>query len=91
MEGYLLLYRLFIVGGSRLLALTAWLYGLPGSNQSCNPDREMSNAWVSTPVCRHGTYGCGLAGIAGAVISSLKSVAPQWGKLFGGCGWRRIS
>ncbi len=80
-------YRLFIVAVALgLLALTAYLlYGTSLGRQirAVTQNREMSKCLgINTSFVDMVTfaYGCGLAGIAGAVISSLKSVAPPMGQ-----------
>lgn len=80
-------YRLFIVAVAvGLLALTAYLlYGTSLGRQirAVTQNREMSKCLgINTSFVDMVTfaYGCGLAGIAGAVISSLKSVAPPMGQ-----------
>jgi urea transport system permease protein len=81
------LYRLFIVAVAiGLLALTAYLlYQTPLGRQvrAVTQNRDMAKCLgVNTSLVDMVTfaYGCGLAGVAGAVISSLKSVAPPMGQ-----------
>jgi urea transport system permease protein len=80
-------YRLFIVFMALLLlGLTAYLlYGTPLGCQirAVTQNRDMAKCLgVNTSLVDMATfaYGCGLAGVAGAVISSLKSVAPPMGQ-----------
>lgn len=80
-------YRLFIVAiALGLLALTAYLlYGTALGRQirAVTQNREMSKCLgINTSFVDMVTfaYGCGLAGVAGAVLSSLKSVAPPMGQ-----------
>ncbi|KAM3102915.1 urea ABC transporter permease subunit UrtB [Phormidesmis sp. 146-12] len=80
-------YRLFIVFMALLLlALTAYLlYGtsLGREVRAVTQNREMAKCLgVNTSLVDMATfaYGCGLAGVAGTVISSLKSVAPPMGQ-----------
>ncbi|MBM0744027.1 urea ABC transporter permease subunit UrtB [Phormidium sp. CLA17] len=80
-------YRLFIVFMALLLlGVTAYL--LYGTNfgrevRAVTQNRDMARCLgVNTSLVDMATfaYGCGLAGIAGTVISSLKSVAPPMGQ-----------
>lgn len=80
-------YRLFIIAVAlALLALTAYLLystGLGRQIRAVTQNREMSKCLgINTSFVDMVTfaYGCGLAGVAGAVISSLKSVAPPMGQ-----------
>lgn len=80
-------YRLFIIGMAlALLGLTMYLfYGTSwGRNvRAVTQNRDMAKCLgVNTQFVDLATfsYGCGLAGIAGAVISALKSVAPPMGQ-----------
>ncbi|MCU0565917.1 MAG: urea ABC transporter permease subunit UrtB [Oculatellaceae cyanobacterium Prado106] len=80
-------YRLFIVVVALLLlALTAFLLyktSLGREVRAVTQSREMAKCLgVNTSLIDMATfaYGCGLAGIAGSVISSLKSVAPPMGQ-----------
>lgn len=80
-------YRLFIVATALgLLAITAYLlYGTSLGRQirAVTQNRDMAKCLgVNTSLVDMLTfaYGCGLAGIAGSVISSLKSVAPPMGQ-----------
>lgn len=80
-------YRLFIVlVGLALLGITMFLfYGTSWGRQirAVTQNRDMSKCLgVNTQLIDMGTfaYGCGLAGIAGTVISPLKSVAPPMGQ-----------
>jgi urea transport system permease protein len=80
-------YRvLIIVVALALLALTMYLfYGTSWGRQirAVTQNRSMAQCLgVNTKLVDMGTfaYGCGLAGIAGAVISALKSVAPPMGQ-----------
>ncbi|ABW30923.1 urea ABC transporter permease subunit UrtB [Acaryochloris marina] len=80
-------YRLFIVGVAlALLGLTLYLfYGTSWGRQirAVTQNRDMAMCLgVNTKLVDMGTfaYGCGLAGVAGAVISALKSVAPPMGQ-----------
>jgi urea transport system permease protein len=80
-------YRLFIFAVAvSLLALTAFLLyktSLGRQIRAVTQNREMTRCLgVNTSLVDMATfaYGCGLAGIAGAVISSLKSVAPPMGQ-----------
>lgn len=80
-------YRLFIIFMALLLlALTAYLlYGtsLGREVRAVTQNRDMAKCLgVNTSLVDMATfaYGCGLAGVAGAVISSLKSVAPPMGQ-----------
>ncbi|MBE9077144.1 urea ABC transporter permease subunit UrtB [Romeria aff. gracilis LEGE 07310] len=80
-------YRLFIIAVAlALLALTMFLfYGTSWGRQirAVTQNREMAKCLgVNTKLIDMGTfaYGCGLAGVAGAVISALKTVAPPMGQ-----------
>ncbi|PSB06459.1 urea ABC transporter permease subunit UrtB [filamentous cyanobacterium CCP1] len=80
-------YRLFIIGVALLLlALTAYLlYNTDFGRQvrAVTQNRSMAKCLgVNTGMVDMVTfaYGCGLAGIAGSVISSLKSVSPPMGQ-----------
>jgi urea transport system permease protein len=80
-------YRLFIIlMALLLLGLTLYLlYGtkLGREVRSVTQNRDMAKCLgVNTSLVDMVTfaYGCGLAGIAGTVISSLKSVAPPMGQ-----------
>ncbi len=80
-------YRLFIIAiALALLALTLYLfYGTAWGRQirAVTQNRDMAMCLgVNTKLVDMGTfaYGCGLAGIAGAVISALKTVAPPMGQ-----------
>lgn len=80
-------YRLFIIAVALgLLALTAYLlYGTSLGRQirAVTQNREMAKCLgINTSLVDMVTfaYGCGLAGIAGTVLSSLKSVAPPMGQ-----------
>lgn len=80
-------YRLFIIAVALgLLALTGYLlYGTSLGRQirAVTQNRDMAKCLgINTSFVDMVTfaYGCGLAGIAGAVISSLKSVAPPMGQ-----------
>lgn len=80
-------YRLFIVGVAlALLGLTLYLLygtGLGRQVRAVTQNREMAKCLgINTSFVDMMTfaYGCGLAGVAGAVISSLKSVAPPMGQ-----------
>lgn len=80
-------YRLFIVAVAiALLALTAYLLyktDLGRQVRAVTQNREMAKCLgVNTSLVDMVTfaYGCGLAGVAGAVISSLKSVSPPMGQ-----------
>jgi len=80
-------YRLFIFAVAiALLGLTAFLLyktSLGRQIRAVTQNREMTRCLgVNTSLVDMATfaYGCGLAGIAGAVISSLKSVAPPMGQ-----------
>ncbi|MGB7416955.1 MAG: urea ABC transporter permease subunit UrtB, partial [Thermosynechococcaceae cyanobacterium] len=79
-------YRLFIIAiALALLALTMYLfYGTSWGRQirAVTQNRSMAQCLgVNTKLVDMGTfaYGCGLAGIAGSVISALKTVAPPMG------------
>ncbi|MBW4581239.1 MAG: urea ABC transporter permease subunit UrtB [Tildeniella nuda ZEHNDER 1965/U140] len=80
-------YRLFIFFVAlALLALTAFLLyqtSLGRQIRAVTQNRDMTRCLgVNTSLVDMVTfaYGCGLAGIAGSVISSLKSVAPPMGQ-----------
>lgn len=80
-------YRLFIVAVAiALLALTGYLLyktDLGRQVRAVTQNREMAKCLgVNTSLVDMVTfaYGCGLAGVAGAVISSLKSVSPPMGQ-----------
>ncbi|VEP13973.1 Branched-chain amino acid ABC transporter permease protein [Hyella patelloides LEGE 07179] len=80
-------YRLFIVFVAiALLALTGYLLyntDLGRQVRAVTQNREMSKCLgINTSLVDMVTfaYGCGLAGIAGSVISSLKSVSPPMGQ-----------
>jgi urea transport system permease protein len=80
-------YRLFIVAVAiALLALTGYLLyntDLGRQVRAVTQNRDMAKCLgVNTSLVDMVTfaYGCGLAGIAGAVISSLKSVSPPMGQ-----------
>ncbi|MEO0948149.1 MAG: urea ABC transporter permease subunit UrtB [Cyanobacteria bacterium J06641_5] len=80
-------YRLFIICMAlALLGLTIFLfYGTSwGRNtRAVTQNRDMAKCLgVNTKLIDMGTfaYGCGLAGVAGAVISALKTVAPPMGQ-----------
>lgn len=80
-------YRFFIIAiALALLAITMYLfYGTSWGRQirSVTQNRSMSQCLgVNTKLVDMGTfaYGCGLAGIAGAVISALKTVSPPMGQ-----------
>jgi urea transport system permease protein len=80
-------YRLFIVFMAlALLALTAYLLyrtELGRQVRAVTQNRDMAKCLgVNTGLVDMVTfsYGCGLAGVAGSVISSLKSVAPPMGQ-----------
>lgn len=80
-------YRLLIViVALALLGITMFLfYGTSWGRQirAVTQNRDMSKCLgVNTQLVDMGTfaYGCGLAGIAGAVISALKTVAPPMGQ-----------
>ncbi|PSB55356.1 urea ABC transporter permease subunit UrtB [Chamaesiphon polymorphus] len=80
-------YRLFIIFMALLLlAITAYLlYGttLGREVRAVTQNREMAKCLgVNTSLVDMLTfaYGCGLAGVAGTVIASLKSVAPPMGQ-----------
>jgi urea transport system permease protein len=80
-------YRLFIIAVAvGLLAFTIFLlYGTSLGRQirAVTQNRDMAKCLgINTSFVDMVTfaYGCGLAGIAGAVISSLKSVAPPMGQ-----------
>jgi urea transport system permease protein len=80
-------YRLFIFAVAvSLLGLTAFLLyrtSLGRQIRAVTQNRDMTRCLgVNTSLVDMATfaYGCGLAGIAGSVISSLKSVAPPMGQ-----------
>ncbi len=80
-------YRFFIIViALALLALTMYLfYGTSWGRQirAVTQNRSMAQCLgVNTKLVDMGTfaYGCGLAGIAGAVISALKTVSPPMGQ-----------
>ncbi|MDA0266723.1 MAG: urea ABC transporter permease subunit UrtB [Cyanobacteria bacterium] len=80
-------YRLFIIGVAlALLGVTMYLfYGTSWGRQirAVTQNRSMAQCLgVNTKLVDMGTfaYGCGLAGVAGAVISALKTVAPPMGQ-----------
>ncbi len=80
-------YRLFIVAVAiALLVLTGYLLNKTDFGRqvrAVTQNREMSKCLgVNTSLVDMVTfaYGCGLAGIAGTVISSLKSVSPPMGQ-----------
>ncbi|MEM6597748.1 MAG: urea ABC transporter permease subunit UrtB [Cyanobacteria bacterium P01_C01_bin.69] len=80
-------YRFFIiVVALALLAITMFLfYGTSWGRQvrAVTQNRSMAQCLgVNTKLVDMGTfaYGCGLAGVAGAVISALKTVAPPMGQ-----------
>lgn len=80
-------YRLFIVVVAiALLALTAYLLNktdLGRQVRAVTQNRDMAKCLgVNTSLIDMITfaYGCGLAGVAGSVISSLKSVSPPMGQ-----------
>ncbi|MBE7380949.1 MAG: urea ABC transporter permease subunit UrtB [Leptolyngbya sp. SIO1E4] len=80
-------YRLFIICVAlALLALTMFLfYGTSWGRQirAVTQNRDIAKCLgVNTKLIDMGTfaYGCGLAGVAGSVISALKSVAPPMGQ-----------
>ncbi|MEO1351692.1 MAG: urea ABC transporter permease subunit UrtB [Cyanobacteria bacterium J06635_15] len=80
-------YRLFIICMAlALLGLTMFLfYGTSWGRQirAVTQNRDMAKCLgVNTKLVDMGTfaYGCGLAGVAGAVISALKTVAPPMGQ-----------
>lgn len=80
-------YRLFIIAVAiALLALTGYLLyktDLGRQVRAVTQNREMAKCLgVNTSLIDMVTfaYGCGLAGVAGAVISSLKSVSPPMGQ-----------
>ncbi len=80
-------YRIFIIAVAiALLCVTAYLlYKTPLGRQirSVAQNREMAKCLgVNTSLVDMFTfaYGCGLAGVAGSVISSLKSVSPPMGQ-----------
>lgn len=80
-------YRLFIIGVAiALLLLTAYLlYGTSLGRQmrAVTQNRDMAKCLgINTNLVDMATfaYGCGLAGIAGTVISAIKSVSPPMGQ-----------
>lgn len=80
-------YRAFIiVAALALLGLTMFLfYGTSWGRQvrAVTQNRDMSQCLgINTKLVDMGTfaYGCGLAGVAGAVISALKTVSPPMGQ-----------
>lgn len=80
-------YRLFIICMAlALLGLTMFLfYGTSWGRQirAVTQNRDMAKCLgVNTKLVDMGTfaYGCGLAGVAGSVISALKTVAPPMGQ-----------
>ncbi|NEQ49876.1 MAG: urea ABC transporter permease subunit UrtB [Leptolyngbya sp. SIO3F4] len=80
-------YRMFIIAVAlALLGLTMYLfYGTSWGRQTraVTQNRDMAKCLgVNTKLVDMGTfaYGCGLAGVAGAVISALKTVAPPMGQ-----------
>lgn len=80
-------YRFFIVVVAlALLAITMFLFYCTSWGRqvrAVTQNRSMSQCLgVNTKLVDMGTfaYGCGLAGIAGAVISALKTVAPPMGQ-----------
>ncbi len=80
-------YRLFIIGiAIALFLITAYLlYGTSLGRQmrAVTQNRDMAKCLgINTRLVDMGTfaYGCGLAGIAGTVLSSLKSVSPPMGQ-----------
>ena len=80
-------YRLFIVAiALALLALTIYLFYSTAWGReirAVTQNRDMAKCLgVNTKLVDMGTfaYGCGLAGVAGAVISALKTVAPPMGQ-----------
>ncbi|MEB3230797.1 MAG: urea ABC transporter permease subunit UrtB [Leptolyngbyaceae bacterium] len=80
-------YRMFIVAVAlALLGLTIYLfYGTSWGRQvrAVTQNRDMAKCLgVNTQLVDMGTfaYGCGLAGVAGSVISALKTVAPPMGQ-----------
>ena len=80
-------YRLFIVAVAiALLAVTSYLLNktdLGRQVRAVTQNRDMAKCLgVNTSLIDMLTfaYGCGLAGVAGAVISSLKSVSPPMGQ-----------
>lgn len=80
-------YRLFIIGiAIALFLITAYLlYGTSLGRQmrAVTQNRDMAKCLgINTSLVDMGTfaYGCGLAGIAGTVLSSLKSVSPPMGQ-----------
>ncbi|MEL6938336.1 MAG: urea ABC transporter permease subunit UrtB [Cyanobacteria bacterium J06598_1] len=80
-------YRFFIiVAALALLGLTMYLfYGTSWGRQirAVTQNRDMAQCLgVNTKLVDMGTfaYGCGLAGVAGTVISALKTVSPPMGQ-----------
>ena len=80
-------YRLFIIAVAlALLALTGYLLNktdLGRQVRAVTQNRDMAKCLgVNTSLIDMVTfaYGCGLAGVAGSVISSLKSVSPPMGQ-----------
>ena len=80
-------YRLFIIGiALGLLGITGFIFyrtSLGREVRAVTQNRDMARCLgVNTSRVDMVTfaYGCGLAGIAGSVISSLKSVAPPMGQ-----------
>lgn len=80
-------YRLFIIGiAIALFLITAYLlYGTSLGRQmrAVTQNRNMAKCLgINTSLVDMGTfaYGCGLAGVAGTVLSSLKSVSPPMGQ-----------
>ncbi|MBX2865151.1 MAG: urea ABC transporter permease subunit UrtB [Leptolyngbyaceae cyanobacterium MAG.088] len=80
-------YRMFIIAVAlALLGLTMYLfYKTSWGRQirAVTQNRDMAKCLgVNTKLVDMGTfaYGCGLAGVAGAVISALKTVAPPMGQ-----------
>ncbi len=80
-------YRLFIIGiAIALFLITAYLlYGTSLGRQmrAVTQNRDMAKCLgINTSLVDMATfaYGCGLAGIAGTVLSSLKSVSPPMGQ-----------
>lgn len=80
-------YRMFIIAiALALLGVTMYLfYGTAWGREirAVTQNRDMAKCLgVNTKLVDMGTfaYGCGLAGIAGSVISALKTVAPPMGQ-----------
>ncbi len=80
-------YRMFIIGVALALLALTWylLYGTPFGRQvrAVTQNRDMAKCLgVNTSLVDMVTfaYGCGLAGVAGAVIAPLKSVSPPMGQ-----------